>query len=418
VSRPELMQSSESTQSLSRRKFIQAASAAAIAYAPVSRALDAQVRPGGGKIFAYVGTDTGAIDGNANGKGIYLFEMDSSSGQLSFVKLAAEARNPSWLCLDPSQKYLYATNEIADFEGKRGSISAYAVDPSNGELRHLNTVSSQGAGPAYVSLDATGKYVFVANYGGGSLAVFPVLSGGSLGEATFTHRDEGNVAGQKAASGPPGSFAISGHDKPHAHMIGVDPGNRFVLQTDLGQDRLYVYSFDQQTGKLAPAATPFASLPSGDGPRHFAFHPNGRWLYSIQEEASTVVFFHFDPATGSMAAQQTLSTLPDGFAGTSFASGIRVSPDGRTLYAANRLHNTIAVFSIGSHGKLKWVGEAPTLGDYPPQFNIDPSGNFLYVCNQRSDQITSFRIDKRTGLLKFTGQYTPVGTPTCIAFTS
>ncbi|HEY5256155.1 MAG TPA: lactonase family protein [Acidobacteriaceae bacterium] len=371
-----------------------------------------------GKVFAYVGSDTGAIDGSANGKGIYLFEMDSSSGKLSLVKLAAEARNPSWLCLDSSQKYLYTVNETANFEGKSGSVSAYAVDPSSHDLRLLNQVSSQGAGPAYVSLDATGKYVFVANYGGGSIAVFPVLPGGSLGAPTFTHRDEGNVGSQKATSAPPGSFAISGHDKPHAHMIAADPGNRFVLQTDLGQDRLYVYKFAKDTGKLAPAATPFASLPTGDGPRHFAFHPNGRWLYSIQEEGSTVVFFHFDPATGSMAAQQTVSSLPDGFAGTSFASGIRVSGDGRTLYAANRLHNTIAVFSIDNTGHLKHVGDTPTLGDYPPQFNIDPSGNFLYVCNQRSDQITCFRIEKRTGLLHFTGQYTPVGTPTCIIFTS
>ena len=358
------------------------------------------------------------IDGNANGKGIYLFEMDSSSGKLSLVKLAAEARNPSWLCLDPSQKYLYTVNETADFEGKSGSVSAYAVDPSSHDLRLLNQVSSQGAGPAYVSLDATGKYVFVANYGGGSIAVFPVSPDGSLGASTFTHRDQGNVGSQKATSAPPGSFAISGHDKPHAHMIAADPGNRFVLQTDLGQDRLYVYNFDKQTGKLAPAATPFASLPTGDGPRHFAFHPNGRWLYSIQEEGSTVVFFHFDPTTGSMAAQQTVSSLPDGFAGTSFASGIRVSSDGRTLYAANRLHNTIAVFSIDNTGHLKHVADTPTFGDYPPQFNIDPSGNFLFVCNQRSDQITWFRIDKRTGLLHFTGQYTPVGTPTCIIFTS
>jgi 6-phosphogluconolactonase (cycloisomerase 2 family) len=410
------MLSSDSTQNPSRRKFIQGASALAVAYSPISRALSSQGRPTGGKVFAYIGTDTGAIDGKANGKGIYLFEMDSSSGQLSLVKLAAESRNPSWLCLDPSQKYLYTVNEISDFEDKSGSVSAYAVDKSSGDLRLLNTVSSQGAGPAYLSLDASGKYVFVANYGGGSLAVFPVLSGGSLGAPTYTHHDQNNVGSQKSTSAPPGSFAISGHDAPHAHMISADPGNRFVLQTDLGQDRLYVYTFGQQTGKLAPAATPFATLPTGDGPRHFAFHPNGRWLYSIQEEASTVVFFHFDPVTGSIAAQQTLSTLPTRFAGTSFASGIRVSPDGRFLYAANRLHNTIAVFSIGSSGKLKHLGDTPTLGDYPCQFNFDPSGNFLYVCNQRSDQITSFRIDRRTGLLNFTGQYTPIGTPTCITF--
>jgi len=417
VSRQDSMLASDSSQKPSRREFVLGASALAIAYSPVSRALNSQ-RRSRGKVLAYVGSDSGAIDGKANGKGIYLFEMDSSSGQLSLVKLAAEARNPSWLCLDPSQRYLYTVNEIADYEGKSGSVSAYAADQSNGDLRLLNTISSRGAGPAYLSVDASGKYVFVANYGGGSIAVFPVLSGGSLGDPTFTHRDEDHVGSQKATSAPPGSFAISGHDAPHAHMIGADPGNRFVLQTDLGQDRIYVYSFDKETGKLAPAATPFVSLPSGDGPRHFAFHPNGRWLYSVQEEASTVVFFHFDPATGSMKAQQTVSSLPDGFAGTSFASGIRVSPDGRTLYAANRLHNSIAVFSIDHTGHLKHVGDTPTMGDYPPQFNIDPSGNFLYVCNQRSDQITSFRIDKRTGLLHFTGQYTPVGTPTCIIFTS
>jgi 6-phosphogluconolactonase len=417
VSLHDLMLPSDSSQTPSRRKFIQGASALAVAYSPVSMALKLQGRPRRGKVFAYVGTDTGAIDGKANGKGIYLFEMDSSSGQLSLVKLAAEARNPSWLCLDPLQRYLYTVNEISDFEGKNGSVSAYAVDQSNGDLRLLNTINSQGAGPAYLSVDASGKYVFVANYGDGSIAVFPVSSDGSLGDPTFTHRDEGHVGSQKATSGPPGSFAISGHDRPHAHMIAANPGNRFVLQTDLGQDRIYVYSFNKQTGKLMPAASsPFVSLPSGDGPRHFAFHPNGRWLYSMQEEASTVVFFRFDPVSGSMAAQQTISALPDGFAGTSFGSGIRVSPDGRFLYAANRLHNTIAVFSIGNSGKLKHLGETPTLGDYPCQFNFDPSGTFLYVCNQRSDQITSFRIDKRTGLLIFTGQYTPVGTPTSIIF--
>lgn len=410
---------SESLKNPTRRELIQGASALAFAYSPIAKALNFQGRPSGGKVFAYVGTDTSAIDGKANGKGIYLFEMDPSSGRLSFLKLAAETRSPSWLCLDPSERYLYAVHEISDFEGKNGSVSAYAVDPSNRDLRLLNTVNSQGAGPAYLSVDASEKYVFVANYGDGSIAVFPVLSGGSLGAATFTHRNTGHVGSQKATSAPPGNFAISGHDAPHAHMIAADPGNCFVLQTDLGQDRIYVYRFDKHTGALTPAvSSPFVSLPSGDGPRHFAFHSNGRWLYSIQEEASTVVLFHFNPATGSATAQQTLSTLPHGFAGTSFGSGIRVSPDGRVLYAANRLHNTIAVFSIGSGGELKHLGETPTLGDYPCQFNIDPSGTFLYACNQRSDQITSFRIDKRTGALSFTGQYTPVGTPTCILFTT
>ena len=252
MSRRDWMLPSDSSQSTSRRKFIQGASALVLANSQISSALNLQGRPKGGKVFAYVGTDTSAIDGKGNGKGIYLFEVDTSSGRLSFIKLAAEAKSPSWLCLDPSQRYLYASNEISDYEGKSGSVSAYAVDKSSGDLQLLNTISSQGAGPAYLSVDASGKYVFVANYGGGSLAVFPVSPDGSLGAATFTHRDEGDVGSQKATSGPPGSFAISGHDRPHAHMIGADPGNRFVLQTDLGQDRIYVYRLDRSTGKLTP----------------------------------------------------------------------------------------------------------------------------------------------------------------------
>jgi 6-phosphogluconolactonase len=157
-------------------------------------------------------------------------------------------------------------------------------------------------------------------------------------------------------------------------------------------------------------------LPSGDGPRHFAFHPNGHWLYAIQEESSTIVFFRYDAVTGQLIAQQTLSSLPPGFAGSSFASEILVSPDGKTLYAANRLHDTIAVFSIDANGKLKHIGETSTQGDYPVQCRISPGGNFLYVCNRRSDNITSFRIHRDTGLLTFTGHYTPVGSPASITF--
>lgn len=403
--------------SLSRRGFLLGASALTIERSTISSALGLKGNRNRQRMFAYVGTDTSAIDGRANGQGIYLFEMNPSTGRLTLIKLAAETENPSWLSAHPLEPYLYAVHQIADFEGRSGSVSAYAIDPSNGDLRLLNTVSSQGAGPAHLSIDASGKYVFVANYFGGSIAVLPILPGGILGSAIYMHQDQGSVGSKKPTDAPPGSYAFSGHDAPHAHMIHSDPSNRFVLQTDLGQDRIYSYRLDDHTGKLAPAPTPFVSLPPGDGPRHFAFHPNGQWLYSIQEEASTVVFFHFDPATGSLVSQQTISTLPPGFAGTSFGSEIMLSGDGRFLYAANRLHNTIAVFSIDTSGKLIAIGETSTLGDYPSQFNIDPSGTFLYACNQRSDQITSFRIDKETGLLTFTGQYVPVGSPTCIIFT-
>ncbi len=398
------------------RRTLLKQSAAFAVLSPALRPLRAAAA-GGQRILAYVGTYSTALDGGGNnGKGINLFEMNPGTGELRLIKLVAEARNASWLSLDPSRRYLYAANEISDFAGKNGSVSAYAVDRASGNLKLLNVVSSEGAGPTYLSVDATGKYVFVANYAGGSVAVLPVGPTGALGAATYTHQDIGSVGPTVSSSAPPGSFAFSGHDHPHAHMVHADPGNRFVLQTDLGQDRLYVSAFDPGTGKLLPAATPFVSLPPGDGPRHFTFHRNGRWLYSLQEEASTVVFFRFDPANGALHAEQTISTLPKDFKGTSFTSEILLSSDGRFLYAANRLHDTIAIFSLGGEGRLTYLGESSTMGDYPRHIQIDPSGNYLCVCNQRSDSIASFRIDKKTGMLQFTGQYTALGSPACLIF--
>src|SRR6202167_2914487 len=370
------------------------------------------------KILAYVGTYSTAVDGGGgNGKGIYLFEMNPASGELSLIKLAAEGRNASWLSLDPSGRYLFAANEVADFGGKTGSVSAYAVNRSDGNLQLLNVVSSEGAGPAHLSVDASGKYVFVANYAGGTVAVLPILPTGALGPATYVHQDIGSVGPKIPSSAPPGSFAFSGHDKPHAHMIHADPSNRFVLQTDLGQDRIYVSAFDPVAGKLSSApAAPFVSVSPGDGPRHFTFHRNGRWLYSLQEEASTVVFFHFDPATGSLTPQQTISTLPPGFKGTSFTAEIVLSPDGRFLLASNRLHDIVAILSVNHDGRLSYVSETSTMGDYPRHIQIDPGGSFLFACNQRSDSIASFRVDRKTGLLTFTGRYTSVGSPACTLF--
>ena len=402
---------------LSRRELLKlsAAFAASRATLQATRALglsrDDQVR------LAYAGTYNKPIDGGGgNGRGIYLFKMDSISGELTLVKLAAEARNPSWLSIDPSGRYLYAVNEISDYEGGSGSVSAYALDATSGELRLLNVVRSEGAGPAHLSVDASGKYVFVANYAGGSVAVLPIQNSGAVAPATYSHQDKDSVGSTIPSDAPAGSFAFSGHDKPHAHMIHAAPGNRFVLHTDLGQDRLYVHRFDAATGELTPANTPFASLANGDGPRHFVFHQNGKWLYSLQEEASTVVFFVFDPVTGSLRSEQTISTLPAGFRGTSFTSEIVLSIDGRFLYVGNRLHDTIGIFSIRQDGRLNYMGETSTLGDYPRHLSIEPGGNFLYACNQRSDDITSFRINRKTGQLTFTGQYTTLGSPACLIF--
>lgn len=404
-------------QGVTRRELLKGAAAFGLATSSVCVAQTVARGLASKKIRAYVGTYTGALGAGSNGEGVYLFEMDGLSGELTKRSLVATTSDPSWIAIHPSKKYLYAVNEVDNYDGNSGSVSAFAIEEPTGDLTPLNVVSSQGAGPCHLSLDTQGKYAFVANYGGGTTAVLPIVDGGALGSASDVHRDGGAVGSGQATNAPAGSYAVSGHDAPHAHMILPDPQGRFVLATDLGQDRIYTYRFDRATGKLNPANdAPFTPLPSGDGPRHFAFHPNGRWLYAIQEEASNIVYFHYDSANGTLKAQQTVSALPSGFAGTSFASEILIAPNGRFLYGANRLHDTIAAFSIGADGRLTWIGEASTKGDYPGQCRIDPSGNFIYACNRKSDSITCFRIRRETGLLTFTGKYTGVGSPGSITF--
>ena len=295
------------------------ASALAIACSQISAALSLSDSSNEPRTFAYVGTNTISADGRANGKGIYLFEMNPQSGELSLIKIAAEIENPSWLCFHPSGQYLYAVHELAETEGG-GSVSAYAVDRSNGDLHFLNTVSSQGAGPAHLSVDLSGKYVFVANYIDAAIAILPILSSGNLGPATYRHQDTNDVGSKQATNSPPGSFAISGHDAPHAHMIAPSPNNLFVLQTDLGQDRIYVYRLDSYTGHLTPVIhLPFVSLPTGDGPRHFAFHPNGKWVYSIQEEASTLYIFTLTQQPGHLLPNKLARLSPMDFQEQIFA---------------------------------------------------------------------------------------------------
>ncbi|MDR3739564.1 MAG: lactonase family protein [Terracidiphilus sp.] len=396
---------------VTRRQFV--AGASAVALAPV---LAAETAREPRRVRAYVGTYTGSA---GNGEGIYVYDYEPESGTLHNRRVAARTPSPSWIAVHPSQNLLYTVNEVADFAGSNGSVSAFAIEPESGLLRELNKVSSEGAGPAHLSLDATGKFALVANYGGGSIAVLPIEDSGLLGRAVEVRRNEGNVGATEASNAPAGSFAISGHDAPHAHMIATSPDNKFALATDLGQDRIYIYGFDAASGKFAPPYHGrFASLPTGDGPRHFAFHPNGKWLYSLQEEASTVVCFRWEAERGMLHEQQTVSALPPGFAGTSFASEILVAADGRTLYAANRLHDTIAVFGISGDGLLERRGETATGGDYPVQCRIDPAGRFFFACNRRSDAITSFRIEPGTGALRATGQYMGVGSPASITFVS
>lgn len=417
---------SRRTSTHSRRTFLKTSTALAGISALTGRAVRGQANAPAGSLVAYVGTFSAPLRDTlptqvdlppGNGRGIHLFRVDHSTGALTPAGVFELGTSPSCLALNSAGTRLYSANET-DRTGpdRHGTISAFSVSRADGRLELLNTVASGGAGPTYVSVHPGGRHLLVANYFGGTVAVLPIREDGRLGEASDVKVDEGPIGPTRATNAPPGSFAISGHDRTHAHMIQADPSGRFVLHVDLGLDRIYVWRFDDRRGALLPADPPHVSLPPGDGPRHFHFHPNGRWLYSIQEEGSTVVLFDWDAASGRLEARQTISTLPEGFAGSNFCSGILVSSDGRYVYAGNRLHDSIAIFSVGPEGRLTYVGEEWTRGDYPRSFAFDPSGQFLYSLNQRADAVTVFRVDRAGGRLTFTGQYVPVGNPSSMVF--
>jgi len=377
-------------------------------------------------LIAYVGTFSSPLQDvlptqvdlpPGNGRGIHIFEVDRATGAMAPAGIVEMGTSPSCLALNAEGTRLYSANETdRSGEDKQGTISAFAVSRTGGKLELLNTVRSGGAGPTYVSIHPNGRFLLVANYFGGSVSVLPILADGRLGEATDIKNDTGQVGPTRATNAPRGSFAHSGHDRTHAHMIQADPSGRFVLHADLGLDQIFVWKFDEQHGKLSANDPPAVSLPPGDGPRHFHFHPSGRWLYSIQEEASTIVLFDYDAPSGRLTARQTISTLPPIFAGSNFCSEILVSADGRFVYAGNRLHDSISIFSIGPSGDLTYVDEVWTRGNYPRSFNFDPTGQFLYCCNQRGDNVAVFRVNQKTGSLDFTGHYAPVGNPSIIVF--
>jgi 6-phosphogluconolactonase len=352
-----------------------------------------------------------------NGRGIHLFQVDRSTGALTPTGVHELGTSPNCLALSAAGAHLYSSNETDRAgDGNEGTVSAFAIDRADGKLTLLNTVRSGGAGPTYISIHPSQKFLLVANYFGGSVAVLPITSDGRLGTATDVQHDSGTVGPKKAANAPPGSFAFSGHDRTHAHMIQSDAAGRFVLHADLGLDQIFIWKFDEQKGTLTANDPPAVSLPAGDGPRHFFFHPNGRWCYSLQEEGSTIVLFDYNSAKGALASRQTISSLPPGFAGSNFCSEILVSGDGRFVYAGNRLHDSVGIFSIGKNGELTFVADEWTRGNYPRSFNFDPTGQFFYVCNQRADNVTVFRVNRETGKLTFTGHYTPVGNPSHIVF--
>ena len=379
-----------------------------------------------GPLVAYVGTFSSPLRDTlptqvdlppGNGRGIHLFRVDRSTGALTSNGVVEMGTSPGCLAINAASTRLYSANETDRVgDDKQGTVSAFAINRADGKLELLNTVRSGGAGPTYVSIHPGGRHLLVANYFGGSVSVVPILADGRLGEPTDVKVDAGTIGPKKAPHAPEGSFAISGHDRTHAHMVQADPSGRFVLHVDLGLDTIFIWKFDAERGVLTANDPPSVSLPPGDGPRHFHFHPNGHWFYSIQEEGSTIVLFDYDGTAGRLTARQTISTLPPGFAGSNFCSEILVSADGRFVYAGNRLHDSIGIFSVGQDGRLTYVGEEWTRGNYPRSFAFDPSRQFLYCCNQRADAVTVFRVNRSTGALAFTGHYAPVGNPSIVVF--
>jgi 6-phosphogluconolactonase len=351
--------------------------------------------------WLYVGTYNGK-----NSKGIYVSRFDSAAGRLGEVRLAAEARDPSFLAVHPGGGFLYAVNEVGEFQGQAGGgVSAFAVNRSTGDLRALNQQSTRGVAPCHLSVDPSGHAVLVANYMGGSIASFPIGADGSLSPAiTFVqHRGKGpNPQRQEG---------------PHAHAIYLDEGNRHAVVADLGLDQLLVYRFDSKTGALQPNTPASFALKPGAGPRHLAFAPGGRRAYCISEMHSTLTALSYDPSRGEFRELQTVSTLPEAYKGDSSTAEVAVHPSGRFVYGSNRGHDSIAVFSVerGS-GRLTLVQHQLIGGRTPRGFAIDPTGRWLLAGNQGSDQITVFQIDSRTGTLTPSGAPVSVGSPVSLVF--
>ena len=351
------------------------------------------------EMLVYVGTYT-----RRGSEGIYVYRLDLDSGALDPISIASGVVNPSFLAIAPRKHLLYAVNEVDEVAGKRsGAVSAFSIDQKTGQLTLLNQQPTEGTGPCYVSVDTEARFALAANYAGGSVCVLPIDSSGSLLPAADFVQHHGS------------SIDPRRQNVPHAHCIVLDPAERFALVPDLGQDKVMIYRFDATTGQLTPNDPPWAQLAPGAGPRHFTFHPNGSFGYVINEIGSTVTAFAYDASRGSLSEVQTVSTLPDDFAGTSHCADVHVAPSGKFLYGSNRGHDSIAIFSVDEDsGKLSLIGHEPTQGEIPRNFAIDPTGAFLLAANQNSDSIVSFRIDQETGALDPTGHATEVSMPVCV----
>jgi 6-phosphogluconolactonase len=352
-------------------------------------------------LLAYFGTNTG----NGKSKGIYCYKLDLSTGILSSIGVTEGIKNPTFVAIHPSGKYLYAVSEVNSADGQPGgALSAFTINRKSGQLTPLNHQSSEGAGPCHVSVDKTGRVALVANYGSGSIASLPIKADGSLEKAATAIQHEGSSVNKARQAGP------------HAHSVNVAPDNRFVFAADLGLDKVLIYKLDPAKGTLTANDPAFGAAPPGGGPRHFTFDPSGRHAYVCNEMKSSVTAFDYDATKGSLTEFQTITTLPEETAGNSTAE-IQIHPSGKFLYCSNRGHDSLAIFTIDAKtGKLTAVGHQKTLGKTPRNFGIDPTGTFIVACNQSTDNVAVFKIDQSTGKLTQVGGLTEIPSPVCVKF--
>jgi 6-phosphogluconolactonase len=337
---------------------------------------------------------------NPEKMGITVAEFDSDTGALSAPKMVIETRDPAHFTLSADGKHLYMCNT-----GTPGGVSAFAVeDRKTGALKLLNYKESKGRGPSYISIDKTGRYVLDANYGGGYIEIYSLAADGSLDQQTAFVQHEGSSVHKR-------------QDKPYAHWIRTDPANKFALVADLGTDKIVVYRFDEKTGKVTTNEPAFAKLNGGSGPRHLAFHPNGRWLYAVQELSNEVVAFKWDAAKGELTQFQQVKTLPADFTEPSTAAEIAVRQDGRFLYTSNRGHDSIAVYSVDDRsGELTLRQRVPSRGKVPRYFTFDPTGKWLIVSNQEGGNVSVFSVDAKSGELKPVGDPVALPKPMAVVF--
>jgi 6-phosphogluconolactonase len=338
------------------------------------------------------------------GKGIYVYRLDVSSGSMEPCGLIEGVQNPSYLAFDPSHRFLYAVNELKEFEGApTGAVSALSVDSGSGRLEFLNSKPTHGTDPCHLTVDKMGRHVLVANFLSGSVCVLSIREDGFLGDATDVIQHRGSSADPVRQS------------SPHAHAVTLDHAERYALVPDLGIDRVMVYRFDAQRGKLEPNDEPWVEVTAGAGPRQVVLHPRGGYAYLINELDSTMTAFRYDGDRGILREIRTLSTLPAGFEGASTCAGVQVAPSGRFLYGSNRGHDSIAIYAIDqSDGTLTCIGHESTRGKTPRHFAIDPDGEYLLAANQDTDSVVTFRLDAVSGALTATGYSAHVPTPVCV----